>query len=367
MTIVAASGDAGAAACDVLSAANHGTLYSVHGLAVNFPASSANVTGIGGTSLDQRNQFWSPINNSANGSALSYLPESVWNDAGTPISGASGGGASILVPKPNWQTGQGVPADSARDVPDVAFAASIYNDGLLVCVEGSCINGFLDSSSSPFEVGGTSAAGPPFAGILALVIQKHGAGGRLGNINPNLYSLGQIPTNVFHDILFGNNQISCQAGTPDCGDQSQIGFQAGPGYDQVTGWGSLDAYNLAEQWYGDIQIAVNPTGLTIQPGASANATVTLLPQNNFSGPVTFTCSVTSALLDVTCSIPNATVNTSGTTTVVISAASTAHTPLFRGLLVYPPRGLNWRLAYLTVLLLLLFATIRMNSRGLGSF
>lgn len=331
MTIVASSGDYGAAACDDDSAP------ATHGLAVLYPASSAYVTGLGGTKFNDNSSYWSSTNNAADGSALSYIPETAWDDDQMPVAGATGGGASKLVQKPSWQTGQGVPSDGARDVPDLAFTASLYTDPLLICSDGSCTNGFLDATGNANTIGGTSAATPPFAGVLALVIQRHAANGRLGNINPNLYSLAQIQSNVLHDITDGDNYWFCQTGTTDCAS-GILGFPAGAGYDQTTGWGSIDAYNFAEQWYGDFQMTINPSSLTLQPGTSATATVDITPQNNFSGPVTITCSVPGTLLDVTCSVPNTPINSSGTTTVTISAAATAHTPFWKRLHIQPPRS-----------------------------
>ena len=49
------------------------------------------------------------------GSALSYIPEVVWNESGTVAGGsqlwASGGGTGIFFAKPSWQSGNGVPSD----------------------------------------------------------------------------------------------------------------------------------------------------------------------------------------------------------------------------------------------------------------
>jgi hypothetical protein len=341
MTIVASSGDAGAAACDQGVTESAATL----GLAVNFPASSPYVTGIGGTDFNEGGgNYWSTTNNSSNGSALSYIPEVVWNDA---FQSASGGGASILVTtKPTWQTGAGVPADGVRDVPDIAFAASPNHDGYLICEDGGCTNGFRNSVNNLDVIGGTSAGTPSFAGLLALVIRQHGTGTRLGNINPNLYSLAQISPNVFHDVTSGNNEQVCATSTPNCPTSGgQIGFSAGTGYDQTTGWGSVDGYNFAQQWYGDFQIAASPTTLTIQPGASATTTVNITPQNNFSGNVTFACSVSSNLIGVTCSVPSASVGPSGSAVVTISASANARTV---PRVVWPRPLSNWPLLVLTL-------------------
>jgi subtilase family serine protease len=337
MTVVAASGDAGAADCD--------TGYpAALGLSVDFPGSSQYVTSIGGTTLTvaAAGAYWSSSNNSSNGSALQYIPEVVWNDTSNPATGgvgleASGGGASIYESKPSWQTGTGVPSDGHRDVPDIAFAGSPNQDGLLYCGHNFCTNGFRNGSSTGnLDVtGGTSAGPPPFAGVLAMLVQK--MGGRLGNVNPNLYSVAQISTNAFHDITSGNNIVPCRVGTLNCTTGS-LGYSAGVGYDQTTGLGSLDVYNTFQEWSADIQITASPTSLSIQPGATGTATINVSPYKNFSGTVSFSCAVSSGLANVTCSVPSTTVTTSGSTTVTVTAASTAGSPFLRFFRKIPPTG-----------------------------
>src|SRR5579862_5855174 len=96
------------------------------GLTADFPASIPEITGVGGTRFSEGNaNYWASTNSANGASALSYIPEIVWNDSVERNQlAASGGGASALFTKPVWQTGPGVPADNARDVPDVALAAS---------------------------------------------------------------------------------------------------------------------------------------------------------------------------------------------------------------------------------------------------
>jgi hypothetical protein len=314
ISVVAASGDNGGAACDQ----SPDTFEATHGLSVAFPASSPYVTGIGGTELGDDSDYWNP----STGTALSYIPEAVWNDG---YDAASGGGASMFFTKPSWQQGVGVPNDGWRDVPDLAFAASLRVNPLLYCGPNGCSNGFMNSTGLLDFAGGTSATAPPFAGILALLVQK--TGGPVGNINPNLYSLAQISSTVFHDVTYGNNGVYCPIGTPDCYPGSgQLGYFAGVGYDQATGWGSIDAHNLVEQWSGDIAVTASPNSLTLAPGTSVTSTVTVTPQNNFTGNVTLTCSVSSSLIDVTCAVGSVPINTSGTTEVTITATQYAHAP-----------------------------------------
>jgi subtilase family serine protease len=177
ITVLVSAGDAGAAGCDSPSATT-----ATQGAGVNGVCSSPYSTCVGGTQFaDTANPtaYWSATTGPATGaSALSYIPEAVWNTSGTAGGSglwAGGGGASLYYTKPSWQSGPGVPGDGRRDVPDVSLNASTY-DGYLVNVNNSL-----------YVFGGTSASAPAMAGIAALLNQKLGA--RQGNINANLYSL----------------------------------------------------------------------------------------------------------------------------------------------------------------------------------
>jgi uncharacterized protein (TIGR03437 family) len=237
-TIINSSGDSGAAGCDAQGYAPFATL----GEMVDFPASLPEVTGVGGTEFSEGSgTYWSAGNSITGGSALSYIPEIAWNETGSYGLGASGGGASFLYAKPAWQSGPGVPADGARDVPDLAFSAAAGHDGYLIYFGGE-----LGS------VGGTSCSAPSTAGIVALLNQYEYAKGYipylgLGNINPQLYRLAQSTAAAFHDVTTGNNIVPCFQGSAGCSTGS-FGYSAGPGYDQATGLGSLDVYKLAQAW-----------------------------------------------------------------------------------------------------------------------
>jgi subtilase family serine protease len=241
MTVLAASGDSGAADCEGGSAR-----IATHGLSVDMPASLPYVTGMGGTEFNEAATLWSATNNASNGSALSYMPETTWNDTSNSGLSASGGGRSIYFSKPSWQTGTGVPNDSARDVPDVSISASPNHDGYLICSGGSCVNGYRTSTGTLTVVGGTSIGAPSFAGVVALINQKTGTS--QGNINPILYSLAATAPAAFHDVTSGGNQVPCRAGSTDCTSTGVIGYVAGPGYDQTTGLGSVDVATLLASW-----------------------------------------------------------------------------------------------------------------------
>jgi subtilase family serine protease len=287
ITFMASSGDSGAAACD-----SDQNPVASQGLAVNYPASSPEVTGVGGNEFNENGgNYWGNSNGTNGGSALSYIPEIAWNDtAENNALSASGGGASSCdsspctsgFPKPSWQTGVGVPSDGVRDVPDVAMDASPDHDGYLFCSVdngANCANGNIVTGET---VGGTSAAAPIFAAIVVLLNQQLGdkppAG--LGNINSDLYTLAQNTNNaIFHDITTGNNIVPCTAGTKDCPKTApfQYGYNAGTGYDQVTGLGSVDANNLVTRF----TTAPTTTALSASPNPNPNPT----------NPVTFTATV----------------------------------------------------------------------------
>jgi uncharacterized protein (TIGR03437 family) len=231
ITWLTASGDAGAAACDL------GEPLATHGFAVYHPADIPEVTAVGGTEFNEGSgTYWSSANSPTGGSALSYIPETAWNDSVlVQAPAASGGGFSAFFTQPAWQMGLGLPTGANRAVPDVSLTASAQHDAYSVYSAGQ---GQL--------VGGTSAATPVFAGIIALLNQYEGSNGQ-GNINPNLYQLAQSTKDIFHDITTGSNIVPCQIGTPDCTTGS-FGYNAGPGYNVVTGLGSVDAYHLVTEW-----------------------------------------------------------------------------------------------------------------------
>jgi len=257
ITVVGPAGDSGATDCDYMSTS------ATQGLAVDFPASSPYVTGLGGSMFNEGGGTYFGTSNNANGgSALSYIPEEVWNETAVSLAdggtiAAGGGGFSQFFTKPYWQAGTGVPNDFARDVPDVSLNAAAIHDGYLFCSQGSCVNGYRTSATATTAcptgncldvVGGTSVSTPAFAGILALVQQKIGSA--TGNANPVIYALANSSYygTAFHDITVGNNASPCTTGSTDCPNGGSIGYSATTGYDLASGWGSVDAFNLASSW-----------------------------------------------------------------------------------------------------------------------
>lgn len=220
ITFLAASGDQGSADCTTFSGA------PVDRLAVNYPASSPWVTGVGGTnlSLGPANQITSQV---------------VWNDTSVSPGAAGGGGTSGLFQRPSYQNG--TVGRNARFVPDVSMLSDIAPGYAVYCTApGDCLG---NGNSSPWvPVGGTSAATPLLAGGLAIVDQElrmHGHE-QLGFVNPMLYALGRSPamrSRVFRDVVeFGND-----VGPYIPGNGQPLGCcNAGVGYDRASGWGSVD-------------------------------------------------------------------------------------------------------------------------------
>jgi kumamolisin len=178
---------------------------------VDYPAASEYALGCGGTTLN------------ATGNQISS--EVVWNDGEN--GGATGGGISDYIALPSWQQNANVPPsvnpgnNVGRGVPDVAANAD-PDTGYQIISDG--MQGV---------VGGTSASAPLWAGLIALINQQLGKS--VGFLSPLIYA-GSVPTSGFHDITSGNNDITGEIG----------GYNAGPGWDACTGWGSPNGSALAE-------------------------------------------------------------------------------------------------------------------------
>jgi subtilase family serine protease len=372
-TVIAAAGDTGAADCDAPGLPAQG------GLAVDLPGAMPYTTSVGGTTFNEGSgTYWS-----SGGAALSYIPETTWNET-TLVQQleATGGGKSSLFSKPDWQTGTGVPSDGVRDVPDIALAASPQHDGYLFCATDPTTN----TGGCPARLsiaGGTSFGAPTFAGILAILNQKTGVTTGQGNINPTLYAVAASHPESFHDITTGNNIVPCGSGTPDCPTSGalQYGYSAGPGYDLVTGWGTIDANLLVTNWSSGNPTAADFTmfGDTVSisaPGGQGTSTITVDGRNGFSGSVSFTCSAPASAL-VTCSISGSPValsatTTSGSATLTVQTKATAaldprNAPLwltgsgalFAGVLVLgiPAQRRRWAALFTLVILALLAAAV----------
>ncbi len=301
-SVFVAAGDSGAAGCD-----NPNSTTATHGRGVNGMCSTPYSTCVGGTEFnDTANPgvYWGSTNGGGGVSALGYIPEFTWNQSSS-TSGlwATGGGASSVCAKPSWQAAPGVPGDKARDVPDVAVAASTH-DAYLIQLQGNTVC-----------IGGTSAAAPSFASVIALILQNSAA--TQGNINPVLYSLAnqQLSADgplVFPDISGGNNSVP--------GVQ---GYNAGAGYDFATGLGSIDAFLLVKHWSGrsasTFTMASSASNVSVGQGKTSSVTLSESVEGGFSSPVTL--SVTGAPTGMKVSFSSPTLTSTAPVTATIAAGS----------------------------------------------
>jgi uncharacterized protein (TIGR03437 family) len=276
ITVMVSSGDSGAASCDWTAV----TPQASKGATVGWPASIPEITAVGGTNFEEgAGAYWASTNSPGGGSALSYIPESAWNDSALRNDlTATAGGASVWFAKPTWQFGPGVPDDNARDVPDISFAASIQHVAYLIV-----------SGGVTYRIGGTSASSPAFAGILALLNQHLTAQGvlskpGLGNINPTLYRLAIASPDIFHDVTAGNNKVPCAQGSPRCVD-GLVGYDAGAGFDLATGLGSVDVEKLVRRWTTATVPVVTATVSNSAPGLDDTIEITATVAGSASVPI----------------------------------------------------------------------------------
>ena len=221
------------------------------------------------------------------------------------------------IAKPAWQSGPGVPNDQVRDLPDVSlFAGNGMNHSFYVFCEMDANTSNTSSCdlNAPYldfqGAGGTSFATPAFAGIMAMVNRKTGQ--RQGNANYVLYPLAvqsgascastsvMAPTAsasscIFYDVQVGNNSVACDAGSVNCGNQTGTGYGilvnpnstalqpawlTTAGYDLATGLGTVNAYNLVQNWKSNFvgtgtTLSLSPT--TITHGQSVTITGNVTP------------------------------------------------------------------------------------------
>jgi subtilase family serine protease len=173
------------------------------------------VTAVGGTTLL---------------SSSSGVHETAWS--------GSGGGFSTFFREPDYQ--QELPQSAQarlkgqRGIPDVAANADPLS-AMAVYFAGQWM-----------QVGGTSAATPTWAAIIAVANQM--AGHALGFLNPALYKIAvsEKATEDFRDITSGNNSFHQ-------GDVSVQGYSAEVGWDAVTGYGAP----VCDQLLPDLITATN--------------------------------------------------------------------------------------------------------------
>jgi subtilase family serine protease len=232
ITLFASSGDQGAAqpSCDGNSWIKSSSS----------PASDPLVTGVGGTELHAAPYCFAslgcnPVTAPPFGTNLGEIG---WNEGplgdfadefGTTE--ASGGGFSTVWSEPAYQEGT-IHGGKTRAVPDVAYNAAILH-GVLV---------YLNEFGGWYLFGGTSSGSPQWAALTAIADQA--AGHDYGFINSALYKIGQGSGygGAFNDVTSGNN--SAQELDSANNTVNITGFNAGTGWDAVTGLGTPKAAGL---------------------------------------------------------------------------------------------------------------------------
>jgi kumamolisin len=224
ITTVVAAGDTGSSACARGVPASQLT-SSDKKPQISWPASSPWVLAVGGTNLTL-----------AADNAIAS--SGAWNDTAYPspyhATAGGGGGTSTFESKPWWQPAQSFSASGKRMVPDVAAFADESPGYPIVCSKG--VQGCKGSGQSIAFVGGTSAATPLVAGMIALWNQQaHNQGlPKPGFVAPLLYKLAKSTPQTFLDITQGTNALF---GGSCCPTRS--------GFDLATGWGSPAANVVA--------------------------------------------------------------------------------------------------------------------------
>jgi subtilase family serine protease len=250
ITFLASSGDSGALDCVSAAFANNPTNGTSFVPGVDNPASDSNVTGVGGTNLSTTA---TPGVDDA-----TYLTENADFDPEVPAefqigpttivtvndaTWGSGGGFSQIFSKPFYQDLVATGSARQRAVPDVALQmGGCPGDADLTAQ--NCL--LLPRSASIVWIGGepdlligTSSSSPEFAGVLALAVELNG--GRLGNVNPLIYTLSALQTlfggaKAPKSLQFFHREIS--------GDNNFYKVKPGQAYSEVLGNSTLDVKNF---------------------------------------------------------------------------------------------------------------------------
>jgi len=284
--------------------------------------------------------YWGATNSATYGDALSYVPETAWNSScansllahyngyagadycatGSQIYVVGGsGGFSTHYAVPAYQTGILGYTGSQRAQPDVSgFASDGLSGHLLVFCDSSQSASDCSSPSNFGTAGGTSFVAPYFAGMAGLLVNSTGS--RQGLLNPALYALAKaqftgsatstacyangqtsnigvttgLPAAncIFNDVTTSNNDVPCLLETTDCyvngfnffgilstnANSLAVAYASTPGYDEVTGIGTINVYNLISNWNTAFSsttvLGAQPAAISTSQSTTLTATVT---------------------------------------------------------------------------------------------
>jgi subtilase family serine protease len=238
-------------------------------LATHFGYSTGyGVNGFCGSAIAQKSQYLAVVAGSGGPSGCA---------TGAPSANGVVGGTCQGYAKPAWQSGAaGIPGDGVRDIPDVSFFAGngIWGHFYVLCYSDTR-NGGASCAGAPSSwagVGGTSVGTPILAGIQAIVNQKMGSA--QGNPNPVYYKLAasSLAGSIFNSVNQGDITVNCAgglncfgiafegrargtgatfAGNGALSTSSQSfspAYVAASGWNFATGLGSINAYNLVNNW-----------------------------------------------------------------------------------------------------------------------
>ena len=257
-----------------------------------------------------------------------YCATSPADDLNGEVVGGSGG-FSTHYGVPSYQSGITGYSGTMRAEPDIAgFAATGgWGHALILCdsygsaeypAPGDPNAGDVPctSPSSFGEAGGTSFVAPSMAGVGGLL--RAATGSRQGLLNPELYLLAQaqftaaatasacysngqtantgfttgLPAAscIFNDVTTSNNDVPCAAGTTNCYVNSgepygmlsltnasslTVAYASAPGYDEVTGIGTVNVYNLINNWsWTTTALTAAPAQISTGESTTLTATVT---------------------------------------------------------------------------------------------
>lgn len=259
ITFVASSGDDGAGFQQRYPSANNIE-------PANYPASSPNVVGVGGTTLilpaSDTSYAYPGVATSAGG-----VGESAWGvgdlsyDRYSTPGGGTGGGISLLEAEPAYQSTYGLQysngSANARTTPDVSFNADAGNSPVLI-YDSFDTNQF----GNPIGwtgIGGTSFSAPAWAALIAIADEARAAQneGTLDGATQTLPALYQLSKNDYHDITQGND-----------------GYAAGPGYDLATGLGTPVASRVVGDLWGQAPPVAHDDAYSVNAGTTLSVAAT---------------------------------------------------------------------------------------------